>query len=758
MKVFAILSVLLFTSLSICGQSVCPLTNFSYEIVRSDPSSFYIQIKKPAHFNDLFQLFVNDELIPEPAKINDDGFFYGPFEAICNLNYHFYISAFDNDACAIKINIGPVCFENEECRFYDIEYEILSCDDQNVKMTLDFKHKNTLNLGFNLFDANNNFIGFFKYDDLPISFLYTRNNTGTGQLTIKEDDNESCATSFNFTINCNPNEDCKIYDVKYDLIECSDANASYLVIDFEHRNTPSSSFKIKGNGVNYGTFKYEQLPIRLGPIEENCEKPLEFIIYDSENLNCKYIIDNVNICCNPGCLLPIFEIINTECSPEKINIKLKLFNETAANALSVLINDRAINDFHFNFPYMYINIPNTLSSSEHILTICYNNSNSDDCCYSQRFSLNDCNNGSECKIGIPKITPSDCISTDVNYVIIDFEYANNGSKGFTVKGNGNNYGEFKYEQLPIRIPLEFICDKSYEFVIIDNEFPNCSNFIEYGTLCCDSECSFFPKDISIKCDDNLLTEIAFYLFEATDPIKSYQIFINDILIAETSKNNEFLEFATLLPIDENTEFKLTICDEECCITESLDLSECANVQPPCVIENIMIKDLSCANSGLNFILDFDHQGTNAETFVLYSYRGFHSVHKYKDLPIKIENFPFIPIGNYNALVICDGDSFCCGAHVFEQPQCLITGNNNTTTAEFNHNYIKQNPVTNSLFLNSPFKSNLYQILDGNGNILKNIPAKYYSSEIDISQLNSGLYFLRITNENGISSQKFIITK
>ena len=77
---------------------------------------------------------------------------------------------------------------------------------------------------------------------------------------------------------------------------------------------------------------------------------------------------------------------------------------------------------------------------------------------------------SQCAIGDIEVTPTPCDELGFFDVFLDFEYENTGNEGFTVEGNGVNYGNFEYSALPIVInDLEGDGITFYEFVVRDYE-------------------------------------------------------------------------------------------------------------------------------------------------------------------------------------------------------------------------------------------------------------------------------------------------
>ena len=67
--------------------------------------------------------------------------------------------------------------------------------------------------------------------------------------------------------------------------------------------------------------------------------------------------------------------------------------------------------------------------------------------------------------------------------------------------------------------------------------------------------------------------------------------------------------------------------------------------------------------------------------------------------------------------------------------------------------LSPNPVTNSLYIESEALLNGdISIADSQGRIVKILPA---SNVVDVSQLTSGLYFLKISSEGAVMTKKFI---
>ena len=125
-----------------------------------------------------------------------------------------------------------------------------------------------------------------------------------------------------------------------------------------------------------------------------------------------------------------------------------------------------VKEYEIDGQYLYLSHPMPVIAVENNISICVPSLNDELCCYTQTFSLEDCHTADKCGIGEIKVEPSQCIAGDETFVWMKFEYEHTGDEGFSVKGNGVDYGSFRYEDLPIKLPVKFDCETFYEFVVI----------------------------------------------------------------------------------------------------------------------------------------------------------------------------------------------------------------------------------------------------------------------------------------------------
>lgn len=104
-----------------------------------------------------------------------------------------------------------------------------------------------------------------------------------------------------------------------------------------------------------------------------------------------------------------------------------------------------------------------------------------------------------CNIDSVFVEAGECDSLGYFMLELDFTVENPQSSGFSVKGNGTTYGAFDYGQTSYMIgPLLGDGTTEYEFVVIDNDNEDCSDFYELGTVDCPQTTHIMPVDFTSK--------------------------------------------------------------------------------------------------------------------------------------------------------------------------------------------------------------------------------------------------------------------
>ncbi len=95
----------------------------------------------------------------------------------------------------------------------------------------------------------------------------------------------------------------------------------------------------------------------------------------------------------------------------------------------------------------------------------------------------------ECSLDELVVQPQPCTPNGIFYVDLSFAFDQVGNEGYTIQGNGQNYGNFSYDEpFPEIGPFTGDGDTVYELEIIDLENPDCRIGKEFGPVDCDSDC------------------------------------------------------------------------------------------------------------------------------------------------------------------------------------------------------------------------------------------------------------------------------
>ena len=146
---------------------------------------------------------------------------------------------------------------------------------------------------------------------------------------------------------------CSINELRVEATECNVSGEFFVFINFNHIST-SDQFKVLGNGKNYGTFKYDSIPVKIGPLKADCHTNYEFVVQDFENTNCSAFKNFGTKCCNDECSLKFYDVTASDCVDGKYTLKFNLHHVAPDNGF-----DLYNNGVHYGY-YQYNQLPLTL--------------------------------------------------------------------------------------------------------------------------------------------------------------------------------------------------------------------------------------------------------------------------------------------------------------------------------------------------------------------------------------------------------------
>lgn len=453
---------------------------------------------------------------------------------------------------------------------------------------------------------------------------------------------------------------CSITDLVITNSECDDTDNYSIVLDFEYEGVGMNGFQVLGNGTNYGTFQYDNLPITIEGLIGNCELELEFIVRDVIDPTCAAFIEYGPVCCEDVCAISIIDLEATECE-NNISFGLELNLEyifVGNEGFSVDIN--GIEYGEFSYEDLPLTIDDIVDGLEGLNTISVCDLDFAECCTSQTF-LN------PCQCGITNITSEilDCNEMDSTYFVsVNFDHVattDSFQMGYSNGGNNIFLGTFSYANLPVIAGPIQISDNDQEILIVDEQDFFCFSSAYLGVVDdCMIECQLYNLFAEpIQCEEGeYFMEIE---FEGEDLEGSNFEVVIDGVNYGTYQYGENLY--TVGPIPSNCDAAPTVVindsNNEFC-SDFFNLSEPVCCPADCNFTSFTATPV-CGVDILTINGQFENDGGMLSAFYFIQFQGTsYGPFLYGDFTFELE-VPLLPNGEY---VISINDSI--------DPECTIS--------------------------------------------------------------------------------------
>ncbi|HUR30792.1 MAG TPA: T9SS type A sorting domain-containing protein [Saprospiraceae bacterium] len=432
---------------------------------------------------DSFHLFVNGDLFG--TFVDSDGhiviehfpWFDGDHAVItlCSV-------AFPDCCDSYEFEI-PNCPGGGDCHIFDLVVNFEGCQsDSTFLVAVNFESDN-LPSDSVIITANDQVIGQFPESNghiLVVLPVLPTNHTVVHVCAVGAPD---CCDVIEFeTPVCDGS--CHLFDLFAEHGQCTSDSTFLVDIVFESNNLPGDSVTIYANDVLLGNYfnnpdfiRIENFPLLPG------ETTLITVCAVGDPECCDtYIIENPS--CGGG-QCDIYDVVVDiiECTSDSTFAALINFQyeNITAGGFDVYTGSGYLGFFNFDqIPILTSNFPSN-NSGEYVVTIC--ESDNLDCCESLEFEGPVCVEGS-CDIFNLQWSITECDEEGNFFFILDFDFVNVGNEGFNVVGNGNNYGNFSYENLPIQIGPFETNNTLYEFLVTDAQNSACFDVVVPGVVDC----------------------------------------------------------------------------------------------------------------------------------------------------------------------------------------------------------------------------------------------------------------------------------
>lgn len=302
-----------------CDENYKKNITFSFDHSNSSSDQFLVDINGVFYDSYLYQ----NSFIVDSVSVKDT-FTLNSLEIDCDSIFEIKIYDDENLICfGIEEFISPCC---ELCEIGEIFVTDQVCtSDSTIEFILDFEYNKNRNDSFSIYNYDILF-GTYSISELPLNIVnYEVGIEQFDSITICMDSDRCCNENV-FEIPDCEYFGCVINDVTY--TELFDTMGRFwLKIDFQFENT-SDKFSISGNGKNYGSFDYSNLPIILGAFNCDDSLDLEFEIKDFKAESCTYILKPGEIICPTSGV-----------SDELEQNHWKIFSTLGRNELNVISSD-----------------------------------------------------------------------------------------------------------------------------------------------------------------------------------------------------------------------------------------------------------------------------------------------------------------------------------------------------------------------------------------------------------------------------------
>lgn len=279
-----------------------------------------------------------------------------------------------------------------------------------------------------------------------------------------------------------------------------------------------------------------------------------------------------------------------------------------------------------------------------------------------------------------------CVITDVNallqpcinnqfYVDLYFTATDPGSSGFTVSGNGTNYGNFDYGQAYYTFgPFQGDGTTDWEFIVADNDNASCTGFTEVGFIDCNPmtdtcQITNLMVDPLVCTSDTTLSLFINFGTQATNG-NGYEVYANDSLFGFYDYTNIPLTIQQF-PLSGTGVGEIRICDTDdanCCETVQFDEPTCGT---SCLLSEVEAIALACNDDGTYSLqLEVEQNGyLSTDSFDIFSTGSFLGTFTYGQNPITLASFPGSGNESDEITVCHTTDPDCCLTTTFEALIC-----------------------------------------------------------------------------------------
>lgn len=675
------------------GTPACAIKNLS---VKSDTCS------SDSTFLAILDFVVNDPSAVDSFDVWANGEYWGRF-GLDQLPLHIpdfpwnglifnYIKVCTSNVagCCKEIQfLAPSCLPYKPCEITDIILQAGPCtSDSTYKITLNF---NATNPGNGLFtvSAHGQLIDTFALSAAPLMLELPWFGQATSWVTMcilgGTPGTSPCCRIKQFVVpNCNLGP-CEIYDVVLDPGSCNPNAPTYsLSLNFSVDNPSNNLFEVWGNGIYLGAFPLGALPLTIPNFPSNGPAIDVIKICINDNPDCCAVLEFQGPDCNSQpCEITDLHVQTGDCHADSTYVLWVNFQvqNPSSNTFGVWANGTFIGTYNLSqLPLQITNFPWDGTGPNDVVKVCMTTSSGIlSCCKTLEFPIPDCFDPGDCQIVDLVVDVGDCTSNDTYEVTVNFHVNNPPSNSFALWANGQFFGIFNLNQLPLTITHFPWSGGNVDVLEI------C--FANTGTigLCC-AETEFEVPDClgglceisDLTADPGPCSNIGAYPLKVNFQVQNPGNNLFEVWVNGTHYGAHPLDSLPYIipnvPSNGPAVDVLTVCINDqpnCCKTIEFFGPDCGNTGD-CEIVDVKVTPDDCVPGTNTYQLTVDFAVINptSDSFQVWGNGGVYlGQFALADLPLTFPNFPANGPA-IDVIKICLTDNpHCCKSIEFQGPNC-----------------------------------------------------------------------------------------
>ncbi len=600
----------------------------------------------------------------------------GPFPGNGTSVFEFVAADKQFNDCHDFTTAGPVNCNTGVCEIYDFVATPGDCNpDGTYPLTLNFQVENPPHSHFEVIYQGQN-IGYFAIADLPVTLPHFQDNGNQNQsIKVCINDSDCCRIDEFVAPNCNPSGGCDITELVIETGDCNPDGTYPITIDFDYVNPGSDHFKVLYQGLVLGTYLLSELPITIEHFDDNGANHPTINVCILDSPDCCAHLTFTGPDCGPNNNCEIWEVFAEAhpCNPDgqfMVDVEFNYAN-VGSQGFKIRAGNHWFGPFAYGEPFYTIGPLNPGVIYEIVVRDVQN----ENCKGVYVFGPISCGGGGDCHIYDMTAEVSDCNAEGQFFVTINFLHENTGDDGFKIYGNGNVYGFFSYDDLPVTIgPLTSNHDQ-LEFGAADASHPACHDFVVVQVPDCDGggggDCHIFDLVADVH---PCLPNGTFYVtlnFQHENTSGYFKVKGNGVTYGIYSYASLPVEIGPLVG-NGTTPFEFVVMDihnADCKDDISIGTIDCLGTGD-CEVQNLVVDPSACnPDDSYNLWVWFqvDNPGNNFyEVFHNGDLVGFYPL---THVPITLPHL-FANNEPLQTLTVCINDNpDCCLSISYEAPNC-----------------------------------------------------------------------------------------